>query len=1030
MSFLNDLRITRKKFLDGLEANKGDIDMDIFEDFYPDRAHFIYELLQNAEDANASNVRFVLSEESLVCEHDGRPFDEADIRAITGIGTGTKKDDEDKIGRFGIGFKAALVYTDTPRIWSPTFAFEISDMVLPTEMDLDSSLGDRTRFEFPFNSLKKPAPDAFSEVKTGLQEVSAHTLLFLSSIESIDWRVEGETQARLLRKKHSKHHFETLKESNGKATDSSHFLRFIQPVEELKRQYAAIAFELDPLPDGSSSGANAPLAKRFRIAPAKPGRVAVYFDCAKETSGLRFHLHAPFVPELSRASVKDTPANEPLFRQLAMLSANSLSIIRDLGLLNRDFLAVLPNQWDEIPERYKCVREAVVEAMNAHPLTPTHYGRHAPANHLLQARAALKALLSTKDIAVLYDSEGVRNKWAIGATQQNSDIDRFLHSLDIKEWDVEQLVDILKRLGVQSDIKDDGPDKKQLLEWLRSKPGKWHQALYAFLHREFGNRTLHPVWDLRIVRLSNGEYRVGKECYFPTGEDQEDPGFPLVARDTYTSGRKKTEQSAAMEFLVTAGVSEVDELERVKAILEQRYVDEDEAPDMEVHEKDLQRFIALVEGSRQIAAIFSDYRIFRCEGNVWAQPRKVYLDSPYMETGLRAFFNAVRDDDDDEPFALADHYLKWIPKAKERLVDFATATSVQTKLVPMEQQTWNHPHRESLRQYRTRRGYETRTKIDSDWTIPKLESALTHSSTDISRLIWKTMAGLKESMLVARYRPNQQHEARSAPSTLVLTLRKLPWIPQGTGQFVRPAKASRDLLPEGFAFDPGWPWLNAIGFGQENANRIEKHRKKLEEVKELGFPNLNAFERAKKFANLPREAQERILAEHEATTNLPNQQPGNPVRRAERVRREAENAPGRDTSVLRRSVSEHREAVKEEAKIYLREQYTNNDDVMICQVCKAALPFRLDDGNYYFEAVEFLPMLERRHYQNYLALCPNHAAMYVHANSSTEAMMDLFRNLAGNKLEVVLAGEGKTIYFNGTHMADLKTVIDAESSHQ
>ena len=105
MSFLDDLRIKRKKFLDGLEANQGDIDLDIFEDFYPDKAHFIYELLQNAEDANASNVRFVLSEKSLVCEHDGRSFDEADIKAITGIGAGTKREDDDKIGRFGIGFK-------------------------------------------------------------------------------------------------------------------------------------------------------------------------------------------------------------------------------------------------------------------------------------------------------------------------------------------------------------------------------------------------------------------------------------------------------------------------------------------------------------------------------------------------------------------------------------------------------------------------------------------------------------------------------------------------------------------------------------------------------------------------------------------------------------------------------------------------------------------------------------------------------------------------------------------------------------
>ena len=149
------------KFLDGLKANQEDIKLDIFKDFYPDNAHFIYELLQNAEDAGASEVRFVLSEKSLLFEHKGRPFDEEDIRTITGIGVGTKTDDDDKIGRFGIGFKAVFVYTETPRIWSQTFAFEISDFVMPAKLPSKPLLGKRTRFEFPFNSLKKSAPDAF-----------------------------------------------------------------------------------------------------------------------------------------------------------------------------------------------------------------------------------------------------------------------------------------------------------------------------------------------------------------------------------------------------------------------------------------------------------------------------------------------------------------------------------------------------------------------------------------------------------------------------------------------------------------------------------------------------------------------------------------------------------------------------------------------------------------------------------------------------------------------------------------------------
>ena len=1028
MCFLDDLRIKREKFLDGLEANQEDITLSILEDFYPDKAHFIYELLQNAEDATASYVRFVLSEKSLVCEHDGRPFDEADIKKITGIGTSTKKDDNDKIGRFGIGFKAAFLYTDTPRIWSPNFAFEISDMVLPAKLALNPSLGDRTRFEFPFDSSKKPAADAFSEMKAGLEELSADTLLFLSHIESIDWRVEGKTQARLLRISHSEHHLETRRDSGEEATRSSHFLRFTQPVERLKNRYAAIAFELDPLPGGNSSSANSSLAKRFRIAPAGPGHVAVYFICAKETSGLRFHLHAPFVPELSRASVKDTPANEPLFQQLATLAADSLPTVRGLGLLDRGFLAVLPNQNDGIHERYTCVREAIVCAMNEHPLTPTHSGGHSPAKHLLQARAALKDLLNTEDIAVLHDSEGARNDWAVSATQRNNAVDRFLLSLDIEEWDVEQLVEALEK-RLDADPPFDGAGS-ELLEWLRSKSGRWHQALYALLYRASEDEWGPWNEDLRIVLLSTGEYRVGSECYFPTDEVQEDSDFPRVARNTYTSGKSKAEQARAKNFLEAVGVREVTERGQVEVILKRRYSDKAAVPGERIHEKDLRRFIALVKDDPQTATIFWNHRIFKCEGDIWVPPGQAYLDSPYLETGLRAFFGTLNDNKEDKrPVAVADHYLKY-GISKEELAAFAKATGVRTKLVPQQQSIRDHPYRSRLQQdYRNGVRVIGHTSINSDWTIPNLSSALKNPSKDVSRLIWKTMTRVEEHVLRAKYRPNRKYLLRTEPSTLVLTLRKLPWIPQGNGEFVRPTEASRELLPNGFAFDPGWSWLEAIGFGGESARRDEERHRTSEEYRKLGFENDEALEDAKQFAKLDPLTRRRILAQQDAGANLPDQQPRNPTRRAERVRQEAENAPGRDTSIRNRSVSEHRETVKEETRSYLREQYTL-DDVMFCQVCKTALPFRLDDGNYYFEAVEFLPMLERRHYQNYLALCPNHAAMYIHANGSREAMMDLFLARDGNKLEVDLANEDNTIYFTGTHIADLEAVIEAESSDQ
>lgn len=64
---------------------------DLAVDLYDDETHFIYELLQNAEDAlkrrgdtwEASRpVRFTLSDARLEVSHHGHPFTESDVRSV------------------------------------------------------------------------------------------------------------------------------------------------------------------------------------------------------------------------------------------------------------------------------------------------------------------------------------------------------------------------------------------------------------------------------------------------------------------------------------------------------------------------------------------------------------------------------------------------------------------------------------------------------------------------------------------------------------------------------------------------------------------------------------------------------------------------------------------------------------------------------------------------------------------------------------------------------------------------------------
>lgn len=445
MTFLDDLIARRRKLIEGLDANKGEVNLDIFEDFYPDRAHFVYELLQNAEDAGATQITFTLRRDRLVCEHDGsRAFTEDDVAAITGIHNSTKDKSPDRIGKFGVGFKSVFVYTQSPTVQSGAFSFRIAQMILPEPIALDRSLGALTRSEFPFDNPKKPPTEAYEEIAAGLNDLDETTLLFLSSLRVIKWRIGDTETGEVFRHQHSESHFEISRKGAVRPASSSHFLKFDQPVADLGSHCVAVAFPLDLLPGVRQFEASQPIAEQLKIVRADQGRVAVFFTAAKETSGLLFHLHGPFVPELSRASIKETTANDPLFDQLAELCAHSLHDIRDLGLLTPEFLAILPNPQDQIPPKYQAIRDAIIDEMKLHPLTPTYERGHAAANRLVQARASLKSMLSNDDIEFLIDYEDDPPLWAIGVTQRNSRADNFLAGLDIRDWGIDELIETLE----------------------------------------------------------------------------------------------------------------------------------------------------------------------------------------------------------------------------------------------------------------------------------------------------------------------------------------------------------------------------------------------------------------------------------------------------------------------------------------------------------------------------------------------------------------------------------------------------------
>ena len=370
----------REEGLRWVEANRSDRFSGVTKlltDLYPDNAHFIYELLQNAEDARdksvpdssgASVVRFTLSDNALEFEHNGEGlFTLDDVGRITGIGDSAKRDDPTSIGKFGIGFKAVFAYTNTPEIHSGEFHFRIHDLVVPETAGVTRpSMNEReTRFIFPFDNPKKPPKQAVAEIEQGLRALGDNTLLFLTHIRKIEYLLPDGSFGSLQRIDHEGGRIEIRASQPSGNVAVSHWLRFQKDVEVMdeedgKLKICRIAIAYNLLEDDKKKRLPA-----WKIVPLDRGQVSIYFPAEKEPASLRFHLHAPFASTVARDSVRNCEANRQLRDHLAALVVESLIAIRDRGMLNIGFLAVLPNPSDNLigsAPFYEPIREAIVRA--------------------------------------------------------------------------------------------------------------------------------------------------------------------------------------------------------------------------------------------------------------------------------------------------------------------------------------------------------------------------------------------------------------------------------------------------------------------------------------------------------------------------------------------------------------------------------------------------------------------------------------------------------------------------------------------
>jgi len=179
------------------------------QELYSNDAHFVLELVQNADDNSyPSNVKpsleFRLTKDRICVLNNERGFSEKDIRALCDIGKSTKDPSNPRyIGQKGIGFKSVFRVTDAPEIHSKGFhiVFDAKNenhlgYILPTWLSEDNRVPTLPHLENGSNAvtrislpIKKEFSDKMTSTAKGLQaqfeDIQPNLLLFLHRLKSI-----------------------------------------------------------------------------------------------------------------------------------------------------------------------------------------------------------------------------------------------------------------------------------------------------------------------------------------------------------------------------------------------------------------------------------------------------------------------------------------------------------------------------------------------------------------------------------------------------------------------------------------------------------------------------------------------------------------------------------------------------------------------------------------------------------------------------------------------------------------------------
>ncbi len=308
--------------------------------------------------------------------------------------------------------------------------------------------------------------------------------------------------------------------------------------------------------------------------------------------------------------------------------------------------------------------------------------------------------------------------------------------------------------------------------------------------------------------------------------------------------------------------------------------------------------------------------------------------------------------------------------------------------------------------------------FDPDTNIDGLEYALGNPTAEKSLFIWNTILIPNKHLLkgfveLATRQDYSNSNIEMHMSDAGCMAAETAWLPSQENQFHNPSELPFDAL------------YDRIEKDEELARILDmKLPPRKDTVKALADAVGVDIADLDYLRNNITEFQEfRKWKKSRQTPKRPVAETRNRSRRDEKIKEAVVDAPPVEREQRTLTVRISKPALRPEIREYLRNLNTNGNDELICQLCHQVMPFETDDG-YYFEAVECVWGLQIETHENHLALCPNCAAKYEHANKfKPEEIKELILNAGALEITLILAGEEHSVLFTQTHLEDLKVIL-------